>query len=337
MKCLLKYQWVKLPRTHLPKGKGVMGYWAHLAAKAAFRKGQAKYCGHINEVDVGTWSGGVVGLKSILGIKSRMKALEIMDMLTYLGYIEYTLDPKTKKLTYKINDFVVKCSGESCTNGAVYATDGYGFLCLPRDITKRLADEGYTFEDSDAWLDLWCHTIWQDPCNIFSFTAPAVQLGPYGAALTLETLGQRWGWEKTKVWRFLQKHQDAFTLHKLPGSYGCLIFNTQYPTGKEASIPKQAEIIRILDEIRIMGQNTHLVGADNERINCMIALYRKRLIDTYSSVQEQEPSENRVAVSSPITRAYISLSQYKNCYYDCQRIDIGVLAGFQIHGSCRGP
>ena len=102
MKCLLKYRWVKLPRAHLPAGKGVMGYWARLASKAAFRKGQANYCGYINEVNVGTWSGGVVGLKSILGIKSRTKALEIMDALTRLGYIEYTLDPKTKKLLVRM-------------------------------------------------------------------------------------------------------------------------------------------------------------------------------------------------------------------------------------------
>ena len=38
MKCLLKYQWVKLLRAHLPQGKGVMGYWARLAARAAFVK-----------------------------------------------------------------------------------------------------------------------------------------------------------------------------------------------------------------------------------------------------------------------------------------------------------
>ena len=27
MKCLLKYQWVKLPRNQMPVGKGVMGAW----------------------------------------------------------------------------------------------------------------------------------------------------------------------------------------------------------------------------------------------------------------------------------------------------------------------
>ena len=277
MKCLLKYLWVKLPRTPLPAGKGVMGYWAKLASKAAFRNGQASYCGYINDVSVGTWSGGVVGLKSILGVGSRREALEILDKLTYLGYIEYTLNTQTKKLTYKVMDYVLKCSGEPCAGpGAVYATDGYGFLCLPRGITERLAEGCYIFEESDALLDLWCHTVWQDPRNTFSNTAPVVQYGQYGAVLTLETLGQRWGWEKTKVWRFLQKHKDAFTLHKLPGSYGCLIFNMMYPTGDEISIPLTEDIISTLDEIRIAGQNTHLDGSDNERINKQIAWFSQK-------------------------------------------------------------
>ena len=58
MKCLMKYQWVKLPRNHLPEGKGIMNAWAKLASRAAFRKGQASYCGHINAVSPGMWSGG---------------------------------------------------------------------------------------------------------------------------------------------------------------------------------------------------------------------------------------------------------------------------------------
>lgn len=141
--------------------------------------------------------------------------------------------------------------------GAVYATEGYGFLCLPRNITERLAEKRYIFEESDAWMDLWCHSVWEDPNNAFSFMAPTVQYGKYGALLTLETLGQRWGWEKTKVWRFMKKHGDVFTLYRLPGSYGCLIFNKLYPTGSEVSIPNQEKIQRILYEIRMCGANTH--------------------------------------------------------------------------------
>ena len=159
LKCLMKYEWVKLRRDTLPAGKGIMGAWAKLAARAAFRKGHASYCGHKNAVSPGMWSGGIVGLKSILGIKSRVQALEILDKLSDLGYLKYTLDSKTKKLTYQLTDWVVKCSGEECMNGTVYATDGFGFLCLPRNITQRLAEERYIFDEADAWLDLWCHTV----------------------------------------------------------------------------------------------------------------------------------------------------------------------------------
>ena len=114
MKCLLKYQWVKLPRNQLPPGKGIMGSWARLASRAAFRTGQTRYCGYTNKVSAGGWAGGIVGLKSIL------------------GYIAYSLDTKTKRLTYQVTDWVVRCSGEPCMGReAVYATEGYGFLCLP--------------------------------------------------------------------------------------------------------------------------------------------------------------------------------------------------------------
>ena len=46
MKCLMKYEWVKLMRSHLPQGKGVMGACMKLASRAAFRKGIATYCGY---------------------------------------------------------------------------------------------------------------------------------------------------------------------------------------------------------------------------------------------------------------------------------------------------
>lgn len=163
MKCLRKYQWVKLPRDIPDMGKGLMAYWAMLASRAAFRKGNASYCGHSNPVAPGMWAGGVVGLKSILGAKSRAKALQILDKLSSLGFLKYSLDSQTKKLTYEITDWVVKCSGAECMSGAVYASTGYGFLCLPRSITQRLADAKRVFDEADAWLDLWCHTTYFIP------------------------------------------------------------------------------------------------------------------------------------------------------------------------------
>ena len=73
-----------------------------------------------------------------------------MDSLTEMGYISYTLDKATKKLNYTIKDWVVECSGTACSDGVIYATDGYGFLCLPRNITQRLVDMQYQFGEADA-------------------------------------------------------------------------------------------------------------------------------------------------------------------------------------------
>lgn len=118
--------------------------------------------------------------------------------------------------------------------------------CLPRNITQRLANAKRVFDEADAWLDLWCHTTYEDYGNAFSFLAPVVQYGRFGSVLTLETLGERWGWEKTKVWRFFKKHGDVFSLYRLPSSYGCLVFNASYPTGADIQLPEQEIVMRIL-------------------------------------------------------------------------------------------
>lgn len=339
MKCLMKYQWVKLPRKLMPEGKGVLGAWARLASRAAFRKGNASYCGHINAVSPGMWAGGVVGLKSILGVKSRTQALETIDKLAELGYIRYELDSKTKKLTYQITDWVVKCSGAACMSGAVYATDGYGFLCLPRSIPERLAEQNYIFGEADAWLDLWCHSVSRDPYNAFSYLAPSVQYGRFGAILTLETLGQRWGWEKTKVWRFFKKHGDVFALYRLPGAYGCLIFNKLYPTDTEVSLPSQEEVVRILDEIRTHSTNVQRKGSDHEHMNRMIAWYSKRLTSRFQEPEEDSELDSRVAHLDPILRAYLSpCRNCKNCEYDCSRVKgytSAVIEASNIRGPCQ--
>lgn len=338
MKCLLQYEWVKLLRSRLPEGKGILGDWARLASRAAFRKGQALYCGHSNDVCPGMWAGGVVGLKSILGKKNRTQALETLERLSSFGYIEYDLNAKTKKLTYRINDWVLKCSGEECLGKAVYTTDGYGFLCLPRSIPDRLAAQQYKFEEADAWLDLWCHTVFEDPHNAFSFLAPTVQYGKYGAVLTLESLGKRWGWEKTKVFRFFKKHGDVFRLTRLNGSFGCLVFNILYPTGIEFTMPRQEDIVRITNEIRICDTNVRRTGSDHEHLNKLVAWYSRRIVPLLSSDGSDSECENRVAHFAPIYRVYLSLCRNcKNCEYDCVSKNKDSPAdGFtnQIRGPC---
>lgn len=341
MKCLRKYQWVKLPRDYPDMGKGLMSHWARLASRAAFRKGNAHYCGHRNPVTPGMWSGGVAGLKSILGAKSRPKALQVLSQLAELGYLKYSLDPKTKHLTYEITDWVVKCSGAECLSGTVYATEGYGFLCLPRNITQRMVDAGREFDVSSAWLDLWCHTIYEDYGNAFSFLAPTVQFGKYGSVLTLETLGQRWNWEKTRVWRFFRNHSDVFSLCRLPSSYGCVIFNSLYPIGSEVNLPEQDQVVGMLNEILASVKYRYIGNSENMKVNHMVAWYSRKVISEHQMQMQQEPEETRVADFSSITRTYIShgwnCKHCRNCQYACPGVIKGEPSISEPGNEIRGP
>lgn len=143
--------------------------------------------------------------------------------------------------------------------GTAYTTEGYGFLCMPRNIY----DSHHIFGEADAWLDLWCHTIFGDKGNAFSCLCPVIQYGKYGAVLTLEKLGQRWGWEKTKVWRFFKKHSDVFTLQRLPSSFGCLVFNFLYPAGVDVQVPSQDQVVSIMAEILISGNYKYKENSEN--------------------------------------------------------------------------
>ena len=329
MKCLLKYPWVKLPRNRVPGGNGLMGSWMRLAARAAFRKGEGHYCGYDNPVEPGMWVGGVVGLKAILGLRRRDAALDALQCLAELDFLSWTLDPSTKRLSYTLSDWLVRFSGAECLDGAVYTTEGYGFVCVSREITQRLVEHNYIFEESDAWLDLWCHTTVEDPGNAFSFLAPAVQYGKYGAILTLETLGRRWGWEKTKVWRFFQAHGDVFALRRLPGSLGCLIFNLGYPCDTEIQAPAAEEITALMGELRLLGRAAQF---DRTTMNRIIAWYSRH---TAIAIW----SKPRVALSYNIYRAYLSpLEASRSYHYDCGGVDIrppGSLPNIeQIRGPC---
>ena len=339
MKCLRKFKWVKLHRATMPSGKGIMGYWARLAARAAFRKGNGVYCGHINPVTPGMWVGGIVGLKSILGLRRRAQALKVMDELSELGLIKYTLNTSNKKLTYEISDWVMKWCGAPCDDGVVYATDGYGFLCMPRTITERLVEKKRIFEEADAWLDLWCHTVYRDYGNAFSFLAPAIQFGTYGSVQTLEKLGKRWGWEKTKVWRFFKKNSDTFALYRLPGSYGCLIFNQQYFIGEETTLPKEETVTRLLEDIRNAFQRTYGQGTDSARVNRMIAWNSRAVVKRYE--EQASSAKNGVAHEAPYIRAYFSHGRNcrygRNCNNDCPGVVIGQLKSFNRCYEIRGP
>ena len=76
LKCLMKYEWVKL-RRDTPAGQAKV-LWVpgqSLLPEQHFAKDTPPTVAISNAVSPGMWSGGIVGLKSILGTRSRTQSL----------------------------------------------------------------------------------------------------------------------------------------------------------------------------------------------------------------------------------------------------------------------
>lgn len=176
-----------------------------------------------------------------------------------------------------------------------------------------------------------------DPRNAFSFFAPVCQYGKYGVFLSLETLGQRWGWEKTKVWRFLQKHEDVFTLYRLPGSYGCLIFNKLYPCDQESLLPTAEDVDRVLAYVHRCAQCCVRRGSLREHMSRMVVWYSRRYLRSVGMPPSSKAQKGRVALFSSLYCAYLSLCwNWKNGKYDCP--DYGLKESVsQRSNTIRGP
>ena len=285
MKCLERYAWVKLPRTQIPAGRSLLSNFMRLYASAAYRPGQARYCQYINEVHFGEWVGGIVGLKSILGLSSREQAFLVLE---------------------ELSNWAVPAQGVP-----IYARE-QGFLCVPRTLTQPLIQAGYVFEEIDAWLDLWIHTIYRDSDSPLSNIVPLVQFDT-GPALTLASLGKRWGWERTKVWRFFKKYADTFFLFKLPGSYGAVVCNMMYCQTENAH-SVQKTISRFVCKILILGRNTLSGQKTYLRLNRLLQLFGAVVGKTFFWLK------SRVAPRSLYTRAYISSWIDLSGLLDCKRV-----------------
>ena len=309
MKCLERYAWVKLPRTQIPAGRSLLSNFMRLYASAAYRPGQARYCQYINEVHFGQWVGGIVGLKSILGLSSREQAFLVLEELSNWGLLEYEYDPKSKRLSYHISQtqrIAVPTQGIP-----IYARE-QGFLCVPRTLTQPLIQAGYVFEEIDAWLDLWIHTIYRDSDSPLSNIVPLVQFDT-GPALTLASLGNRWGWERTKVWRFFKKYADTFFLFKLPGSYGAVVCNMMYCQTENAHSVRKT-ISRFVCKILILGRNTLSGQKTYLRLNRLLRLFGAVVVKMFFWLK------SRVAPRSLYTRAYISSWIDLSGLLDCKRV-----------------
>ena len=208
----------------------------------------------------------------------------------------------------------MQCCGAECDDGAVYATEGYGFICVPRNITDRLVKMNRVFSEADAWLDLWCHTTYKDLGNAFSFLCPVIQYGRYGSLLSMDYLGSRWGWERTKVWRFFQNNACTFGLHRMPGAFGSLIFNLAYFEDDRVTMPSDGKILYLLVKIREASRKGIKADSDRNKVNRMIAWNSGKVI---ASQYEKPDAPHTVVTAADGSQWYqMASGEGRGVFYD---------------------
>lgn len=285
-KCPVDYKWVKVPRSLTPPNcKGLMKDYFKIAFASAYKNGTVKYCGYENEVKVNQWVGGPAGLKRLLERRSRESAVDAVFLLEEFEYVtlfaesgkKVTIDvldlitPQTCSVKEQISNDTEKYIAEhydeldvseienlrryvSDYNEKCYVNDNNGYICVPRNLCDRLVERGYVFDTADALYDLYLHTVHNYESNPFSQKCPCVMYDKGTHILTLNSLGERWGWSLSKVSRFFKKYSDYFSLVKLQSSYGCVIFNKVFQTDSEITVPTQEECFAIVNDFKARGE-----------------------------------------------------------------------------------
>lgn len=309
-KLLSNYPNVRISRSILPQSKGMLNDYLTLAYRCNYRDGTVKYCGYENYVKAGQWSGGIVGLTRMLKKRTHLHTTLALKELENWDYISVELGDGGK-MTITINGLFASVLSEveirffreyldilnddnkskiatnqttksqysqiQNTSKKCYVNDNRGFIFLPRNLTKRLVDNKYKFDDGDAFLDVWLHTVYHESLQPFSENCPSI-LYKSKPVITLDFLAQRWAWHKSKVCRFFKKYSNYFTLIKLQSSYGCIVFNTAY-FNNNFSAPTQNDCFEIINQFKTYGEHFF----NEEEKNCSENDYVNLCIKTFSN------------------------------------------------------
>lgn len=360
-KCPADYKWVKVPRVLMPpKCKGIMKDYFKIAFASAYRDGVVQYCGYENKVKSKQWVGGPAGLKRLLERRSRDITLDALFALQEFNYVstffehggKITIDvldiilPQNCSIRDKVKQDTEKyisehyetlemCEIENLQRYAIeynekcYVNDNSGFICIPRNLTERLVEKGYVFNDADAFYDLYLHTVYNYENNPFSQKCPSVMYNRVSSVLTLDKLGERWGWSKNKVSRFFKKFSDYFSLMKLQSSYGCVIFNRAFQTDFEITVPTQEECFAVVNEFKARGEyfgaynelihNEELNYSENEYLNCCINNFMSfdPEEESYKATQILNDFEQR-KMNNDINIKTEKSTFFSNYFFDCK-------------------
>ena len=225
MSCTQKRQLVRFPKVRILKqwfrhfndhkefhNEGTLHLFSLMAlfSYANFRSNERVIKGERYMEAPGQWVCKLGSLPRILRVHSKAQAMELMKYFEEKGFLQFeVIDEDEEIIRYTISDWKRHCTHLEY-NYYSYKGSGFFFFPLPtgRLLLRAAQAEGrIVFSELDALMDMWLHTIVNDPSVKGSEYMPVVYYSNmHGMPLLSYTyLAKRWGWSKSRVGRFMIK------------------------------------------------------------------------------------------------------------------------------------
>lgn len=229
-----------------------------LFSYANFRSNERMISGERYMEAPGQWICKLGSLPRILRVHSKRQALEQLDYYEKYGFLTYEwLDEENEIIRFSITNWKEHCTSLQYN---YYSYKGSGFFFFPLPVGRMLLriahkTEGIVFSELDAIMDMWLHTILNDPKVRGSEYMPVVYYSNMRGVplLSYTYLAKRWGWSKSRVGRFMLKAGEYGIISRVSfsSSRGSVISMCRYremifgDTCEELELSSIGEIIGI--------------------------------------------------------------------------------------------
>lgn len=224
----------------------------------------------------GQWICKLGALPRILRVHSKAQALELMEYFQDHGFLTFEiLDEEKEILRFTISDWKEHCTHLQYN---YYSYKGSGFFFFPLPVGRLLLkiarkEVGIVFSELDAIMDMWLHTILNDPKVRGSEYMPVVYYSNMRGLplLSYTYLARRWGWSKSRVGRFMLKAGEYGIISRVSfsSSRGSVISMCRYREMIYGEGCEELELSRI-GEIIGIAKAIDVVEADDSKLDISV-------------------------------------------------------------------
>ncbi len=250
MKCTQQCQLLRFPKVRILKpwlrhfndhkefhNEGTLHLFSLIAlySYANFRSNTRTICGKNYMEGPGQWICKLGSLPRILRAHSKRHALELMKWFQDQGFISFEfLSVEDEVIRFEINDWQQHCVFLEYN---YYSYKGSGFFFFPLPVGRQLIAASRlagkpVFSELDAIMDMWLHTVLNEPEVRGSEFMPVVYYSNMKGMplLSYTYLAKRWGWSKSRVGRFILKAGEYGIISRVSfsSSHGSVISLCQY-------------------------------------------------------------------------------------------------------------